>query len=76
VGKTTPRYYTVAKLAALLQLNRTTVTRMAHTDPKMPVLRISGIGGRRGVLHFPIAETNPWLRAKTSGVRRSPLNLS
>jgi predicted DNA-binding transcriptional regulator AlpA len=64
---TTPRYLTVRQLADLLQVDRATITRLAARDASMPVLRISGIGGPRGTLRFPVEGITRWLAAKTVG---------
>ena len=64
------RYYTVAQLADLLQVDKSTITRLAGRDTTLPVLRISGIGGARGVLRFPADEIHAWLRARTTGGKR------
>jgi hypothetical protein len=63
------KYYTTEQLAALLQVNKSTITRLAARDASMPVLRISGIGGRRGVLRFPIDGIERWLAGKTVGLK-------
>jgi excisionase family DNA binding protein len=60
-------YLTVAQLAELLQVNRSTITRLAMTDTSMPVLRISGIGGRRRLLRFPVDGITKWLAKRTTG---------
>jgi len=62
------KYLTVQQLADLLQVNKSTVTRLAARDASLPCLRLSGIGGRRGVLRFPSDQIAAWLASKTAGL--------
>jgi predicted DNA-binding transcriptional regulator AlpA len=66
----TPRYLTVRQLADLLQVNVSTITRLAARDASFPVLRISGLGGARGVLRFPADAVEKWLAARTVGTTK------
>jgi len=65
---TGPReYLTPAQLADLLQVDRSTVSRWAASDPSMPVIRI------HGVVRFHRDQVDLWLAGKTQsqGGRRT-----
>ena len=59
-------YLTVNAVAHLLKITTTTVTRMAKSDPTMPVLKL----GRR-TLRFPKDRLMTWLRDREQGRPRA-----
>jgi excisionase family DNA binding protein len=56
-----PLYFTAAQLAALLQVDTTTVYRWASLEPSMPVLRVGG------VVRFPREAVLRWLAEQQQG---------
>jgi hypothetical protein len=78
-------YLTPREVAALLQVSRAAVYRLAKDDPTLPVLRLGGAGrpdslGREGrvTLRFPRERLLVWLRSREQGApqRASKLLLS
>jgi excisionase family DNA binding protein len=59
-----PTYLTAPQVAEWLQLDRTTVYRLADSDPTFPATRI----GRS--LRFERGALERWLTARTQGSRR------
>ena len=60
-----PRYLSATEVAEYLQVNRSTVHRMAASDPSMPALRIGK------VLRFHPDSLAKWLEAHTQRSRRT-----
>jgi excisionase family DNA binding protein len=61
-----PRYLNATEVAEYLQVNRSTVHRMAASDPSMPALRLGK------VLRFHSVALQVWLDSHTQRSRRSP----
>jgi excisionase family DNA binding protein len=59
-----PRYLTAADVAALLQVDDTTVYRWASSDASMPALRVGG------VVRFHRERLLAWLEQREQGARR------
>ncbi len=60
-----PEYLRADDVAAMLQVDEKTIYRWASTDPTMPVLRIGG------VVRFPRARLERWLRDREQGPARA-----
>jgi len=59
-------YMTIAQVADLLGVDRTTVSRWASSDPTMPATRIGG------TVRFNAAALEAWLTSRTQRSRRAP----
>jgi excisionase family DNA binding protein len=61
---TAPDYLTVPEVARLLRVSVASVYRLASADPTFPVLRLPG------VMRFPRARLEKWLREHEQGQGR------
>ena len=58
-------YLTVRQVAELLQVSTRTVQRLVESEPTLPVLKLGG------VLRFPRARLERWLRDREAGAPRT-----
>jgi excisionase family DNA binding protein len=64
-GTTLPTYLSPSQLADLLGVHRSTISRLAASDPSMPAIRLGG------VVRFRLDRVEAWLESRTQGAPRA-----